>query len=231
MSRIILKVSGEALRNENVLVSKEKLKIILDTIKLLKKENHKIGIVVGGGNFFRGRENTDMSKVNADTIGMLGTIMNALYIKDYIEKNSINCAVSTPFSFPNLLNDYNIEELNEAYDNGNVIIFGGGIGQSGYSTDSGAAMAAELLNGDLIVKMTNVDGVYDSDPKMNKDAIKFDKLDFDEIIEKKLKVMDLEALKKCKQNNINILVINFTEYEKIIGYLKGIQVGTIIKNG
>ena len=116
MSRIILKISGEALKNPDDLVSKEKLNIVLKTIQLLRKDEHQIGIVIGGGNYFRGREHTDMNKVTRDTIGMLGTVMNALYIKDYLEKNNISCVVTTPFEFPELIDKYNEEELKNLYN-------------------------------------------------------------------------------------------------------------------
>ena len=230
MSRIILKVSGEALKDNENVVSKNKLKIILDTINLLKKDNHKISVVIGGGNFFRGREHIEMDKVTADTIGMLGTIMNALYLKEYLEEHNMNSIVSTPFNFPELISNYSDEEMKEKYNKGEIVIFGGGVGKSGYSTDSGTILASEKLDCDLIIKMTNVDGVYDSDPKFNENAIKFDKLSYEEIINKELKVMDFYAIKKCQENNIKILVISFSEYENIIKRFNGEKFGTVIEN-
>jgi len=228
MSRIILKISGEALKGTNCNVSKEKLNVVLKTVEYLKKHNHQVGIVVGGGNFFRGREHEEMNKVTADTIGMLGTVMNALYLKDYLENYDINSIVSTPFVFPDLIDNYENKELNKKYEDGKVIIFGGGIGKSGYSTDSGTILASEKLNSDLIIKMTNVDGVYDSDPKINKNAHKFDKLTYDEVINNKLQVMDEYAIIKCKENKTKILVINFNDYEKLNEYFSGETIGTVI---
>lgn len=229
MNRVILKISGEALKNNNEQVSKDKLNIILNSIKILKNRNIKIGIVIGGGNFFRGREHTDMNKVTADTIGMLGTVMNALYLKDYLEQNSIKSIVSTPFDFPNILNNYSNNDLFDLQENDNVIIFGGGIGKSGYSTDSGVILARDILKSDFIIKMTNVDGVYDSDPKINLNAIKYDRLSFSEVLKKDLKVMDSYAIEKCMESNTKILVINFENYKDIDKYLNGIPVGTIIE--
>jgi len=229
MSRIILKISGEALKDNNSNVSEDKLKIILNTIKILKKYNHKIAIVVGGGNYFRGRENTHMEVITRDTIGMLGTVMNALYIKDYLEKNAYKIVVSTPFSFPNLIDNYNDEKLKEKYNDGDIIVFGGGVGMSGYSTDSGVILASNKLDGDFIIKMTNVNGVYDSDPKINLNAKKYDKLTYQEVIEKDLKVMDKYAIEKAKDKNIKILVMNFLEYEKLNNYFNGELVGTEVK--
>lgn len=229
MNRVILKISGEALKSNNEQVSKDKLNIILNSIKILKNRNIKIGIVIGGGNFFRGREHTDMNKVTADTIGMLGTVMNALYLKDYLEQNSIKSIVSTPFDFPNILNNYSNNDLFDLQENDNVIIFGGGIGKSGYSTDSGVILARDILKSDFIIKMTNVDGVYDSDPKINLNAIKYDRLSFSEVLKKDLKVMDSYAIEKCMESNTKILVINFENYKDIDKYLNGIPVGTIIE--
>ena len=152
MSRIVLKISGEALKKDEKNVSVEKLKVILETINILKSYNHKVAIVVGGGNYFRGRENTHMEKITRDTIGMLGTVINSLYIKDYLLKNNVEAHISTPFSFPELIDNFNNEELINKYNNDEVIIFGGGIGKSGYSTDSGVILASEILNADFIIK-------------------------------------------------------------------------------
>lgn len=228
MAKVILKISGEALKEDNNLVGSSKLEIIKQTIDLLQKDKHQVGIVIGGGNFFRGREHPDMNKVTADTIGMLGTVMNALYLKDYLEKNKIKAVVSTPFTFPNLIPNYNKDVLNNFYEENTVIIFGGGVGKSGYSTDSGVIKAALILESDLIIKLTNVDGVYDSDPKKNKDAKKYDKITYEEVLKQKLEVMDEYAIKNCQEKSIKILVLNFLDYEKILDYFKGIQVGTII---
>lgn len=227
MSKIILKISGEALKREKTSVCNEKLEVILKTIESLKKE-HQIGIVIGGGNFFRGREHTDMDKVTADTIGMLGTVMNALYVKDYLEKNGLKTTISTPFDFPGLINNFSDDELRKKYNNGEVIIFGGGVGKSGFSTDSGTVLATEKLDSDLIVKMTNVDGVYDSDPKVNLNAKKFSSLSYQEVLDRDLKVMDSYAIKKCQDKNIKILVINFNDYINIKKYFDGENLGTII---
>lgn len=231
MSRIILKVSGEALKGTNANVDNNKLEIILNTINILKEYKHQVAIVIGGGNYFRGRENTNMEVITRDTIGMLGTVMNALYIKDYLEKNDLKVTVSTPFDFPNLICKYDDEELKNKFDNGEVIVFGGGVGMSGYSTDSGVILACEKLDGDFIIKLTNVDGVYDSDPKINKNAIKFDKLTYQEVIDKELKVMDMYAIEKAMDKHIKILVMNFMKYTELNDYFKGNLVGTEVSNG
>lgn len=214
MSRIILKVSGEALKSGNDNVSADKLKVVLETIKILQTNNHKIGIVIGGGNFFRGREHDDMNKVTGDTIGMLGTVMNALYLHDYLDKFNINSIISTPFDFPYLLENFTDIELKDKF-NDNVVIFGGGVGMSGYSTDSGVILALKKLEGDLVIKLTNVDGVYTDDPKINPASTKIDELTFASVIENKYNVMDEYAFKECEKMNVNIIVMNFNDYKYI----------------
>ena len=228
MSRIILKFSGEALKDKDELVAKDKLDIVLKTIKLLQENNHEIALVIGGGNFFRGREHEDMEKVTRDTIGMLGTVMNALYVKDYLQNHNIKTIISTPFDFPNLIENYRREDLKDLYNKGNVIIFGGGVGLSGYSTDSGTILARDILDANLIIKMTNVDGVYNDDPKINSKAIKFDYLSYKEILDNEYQVMDLYAIKKCQETKTKILVMNIDKYESINEYFDGKNVGTEI---
>lgn len=229
MSRIILKISGEALKDNKNNVANENLNIILETINLLKKYNHQVAIVIGGGNFFRGRENTHMDVITRDTIGMIGTIMNALYIKDYLEKNMLKTSISTPFSFPELIGELSKEEIKHKFDNGEVIIFGGGVGKSGYSTDSGVILASDMVDADFIIKMTNVDGVYDSDPRINPNAKKIDKLTYKEILNNKYNVMDLYAIKEAMNRNIKILVLNFKDYKKVENYFNGEIIGTEVK--
>ncbi len=228
MSRIILKFSGEALKDKETLVAKDKLAIILKTIKLLQAGKHNVALVIGGGNFFRGRSHEDMEKATRDTIGMLGTVMNALYVKDYLESNNVKSVISTPFNFPNLIENYKNDELKSLYNNGNIIIFGGGVGLSGYSTDSGTILARDILDANLIIKMTNVDGVYSDDPIINKNAKKFDYLSYKDVLEQEYQVMDLYAIEKCAETKTKILVMNIANYEKINEYFNGKIIGTEI---
>ncbi len=227
MSKIILKISGESLKEEEENVSKNKLEKILKLVNLLKS-NHEVAIVIGGGNFFRGRSHPEMDKVTADTIGIFSSIINALYLKDYLNSHNIKCILATPFNVPNLIDNLSDAELKNNYNNGKIIIFGGGVGKSGYSTDSGTILALEKLEANLIIKLTNVDGVYSDDPHINKEAIRYDYLTYEEVLEKDLKVMDAYAIKKCQELNTKILVMNFNDYEKIIDYFENKKIGTII---
>lgn len=228
MSRLILKISGEALKEDNKIVSENKLNSLLETIKILKNEKHNIAIVVGGGNIFRGREHEEFSLENSSTVGILGTIINALYIKEYLSRNNINVTLSTPVDIGESIKNVSDSELLEDYNNGNVIVFGGGIGKSGYSTDSGVILADDKLKSELIIKLTNVDGVYSDDPKINKNAIKYDTLNYDYVIKNNLKIMDKYALEKCKERNRKILVLSFSDSKKISKYFEGEKIGTEI---
>ncbi len=227
MSKIILKISGESLKEDLENVSQNKLDKVLSLVNLLKS-NHEVAIVIGGGNFFRGRSHPEMDKVTADTIGIFSSIINALYLKDYLTNHNVKCILATPFNVPNLITNLSDGELKNSYNAGQVIIFGGGVGMSGYSTDSGTILALEKLDADLIIKLTNVDGVYSDDPKVNKDAIKYDYLTYEEVLEKDLKVMDAYAIKKCQELHTKILVMNFKDYEKIMAYFNNEKIGTLI---
>ena len=226
MDRVIIKISGEALKDELNNVSKQKLEVVLKIVQKLQKLNKKVAIVIGGGNFFRGREHQDMDPIRRDTIGMLGTIMNALYITDFLINNHINCLCSTPFNFPNLIPNYEDNELRKLYED-NVIVFGGGVGLSGYSTDSGVILATKKIDANLIIKITNVDGVYDSDPKINKNAHMFSHLTYNEVIQNDYQIMDIYAIKECQERKIKILVMNFKNYERIEDVLDN-KLGTLI---
>ncbi len=227
MKKIVLKISGEALKDNDNVVSEEKLEIIYKSISILSK-NNLVAIVIGGGNYFRGREHLEMEDLNRDTIGMLATCINALYIKDFLEKKGLVVNISTPFTFPSLIPNYSLEELQNNYDKGNIIIFGGGIGKSGVSTDAAAGLAIEMLQANLIIKMTNVDGVFDKDPKKYHDAKMFSKLTYKDIISNNYQVMDKVAIEKCAQNNTSLLVMNFNKYYLLEDYLQGKNIGTIV---
>ena len=228
MSRIILKISGEALSNNEELVNKEKLELVLNTIKLLRSKGHLVAIIIGGGNIFRGRSNPNMDPANSTAIGVSGSIINSLYLKDYLEQNGNKVALSTPFELNSLIEKYSDTELLDKYNNGEIIIFGGGVGKIGYSTDSGIILANDKLQCDLLIKMTNVDGVYNDDPNKNPNAIKYDFITFEKVLEDGLKIMDEQAILECKNKNIKILVIDFYKYIELEDFFEGRKVGTLI---
>ena len=226
---ILLKLSGESLMNETENINKEKTMEIANLIKRVHDMGINIGIVVGGGNFFRGRSHQDMEAINADSMGMLGTTMNALALRDAFTKIGLPNLIFSPFDFHELIESHSEEELKELYKKGTVITFSGGTGHIGCSTDTAASQKAILVGADVIIKLTNVDGVYDKDPNKYQDAKFYDKFTHDEVLNNpEIKVMDLACIKDCKQEKKDILVINFNDKENLIKVLNGEKIGTVI---
>ena len=228
---ILLKLSGESLMSEAENINKEKTREIARLIKKVQAMGINISVVVGGGNFFRGRSHQDMEAINADSMGMLGTTMNALALRDAFTKENIKNVISSPFDFHELIEYHSEDELKKMYNEGVVIIFSGGTGHIGCSTDTAASMKAIMIGANVIIKLTNVDGVYDKDPNKYKDAILYKKLTHKEVLDNpEIKVMDLKCIKDCMEYNKDILVINFNDQENLIKVLNGEDVGTVIKN-
>ncbi len=227
---LLIKLSGESLMGDIENVSKEKTSEIAKLIKEVKNLGYNVGIVIGGGNFFRGRSNKDMEPLFVDTMGMLGTTINALGLADAFKKEGVPCVISTPFDLNGLIPKLSMEEVLEKY-NENVVIFGGGTGHIGCSTDTCASNKASMIRADVIIKLTNVDGVYDKDPNQYNDAKMYDKLTHQEVLDNpQIKVMDIPAIEECMKNNIDILVINFNDKNNLIKVLSGVEMGTIISS-
>ena len=226
---ILLKLSGESLMSETENINREKTLEIARLIKRVRDLGINIGIVVGGGNFFRGRSHQDMEAINADSMGMLGTTMNALALRDAFTKEGISNIIFSPFDFHELIEYHSEEELKDLYKSGTVVVFSGGTGHIGCSTDTAASMKAILVGADVIIKLTNVDGVYDKDPNKYNDAKMYKKLSHDEVLNNpEIKVMDLKCIEDCKLENKDILVINFNDKENLIKVLNGESLGTVI---
>ena len=226
--RILIKLSGESLMGDVALIDKEKTKEIAKLIKRVREMNVEVGIVIGGGNFFRGRSNQDMYPLYVDTMGMLGTTINALGLADAFRNEDVPCIISTPFDLNGLIPKYTSEEIQEKLKD-NVVIFGGGTGHIGCSTDTCASNKASLIKADTIIKLTNVDGVYDKDPNKYSDAVMYDKLSHQDVLDNpEIKVMDIPAVKECMDNHIDITIINFNDKENLIRVLDGNKLGTRI---
>ena len=226
---ILLKLSGESLMSDSENINKEKTKEIAKLIKRVHDMGVNIGIVVGGGNFFRGRSHQDMEAINADSMGMLGTTMNALALRDAFTKENIPNLVFSPFDFHELIEYHSEDELKKLYKKGTVIVFSGGTGHIGCSTDTAASMKAIMIGADVIIKLTNVDGVYNKDPNKYSDASMYKKLTHQEVLDNpEIKVMDLKCIKDCMEENKDILVINFNDKENLIKVLNGENIGTVI---
>ena len=226
---ILLKLSGESLMSDSENINKEKTKEIAKLIKRVHDMGINIGIVVGGGNFFRGRSHQDMEAINADSMGMLGTTMNALALRDAFTKENIPNLVFSPCDFHELIEYHSEDELKKLYKKGTVIVFSGGTGHIGCSTDTAASMKAIMIGADVIIKLTNVDGVYNKDPNKYSDASMYKKLTHQEVLDNpEIKVMDLKCIKDCMEENKDILVINFNDKENLIKVLNGENIGTVI---
>lgn len=228
--RILIKLSGESLMGDEALIDKNKTSEIAKLIKRVRNMGIQVGIVIGGGNFFRGRSNQDMFQLYVDTMGMLGTTINALGLADAFRNEDVNCIISTPFDLNGLIPKYSSEEVLEKI-NDNVVIFGGGTGHIGCSTDTCASNKASLIKADTIIKLTNVDGVYDKDPNKFLDAVMYTNLTHQDVLNnEEIKVMDIPAVKECQDNNIDITVINFNDKENLIKVLSGENIGTKISS-
>ncbi len=228
--RILLKLSGE------VLAGKEGHGINFDTVSDVCKHVKKcsemgvqIGLVVGGGNFWRGRSSGNMDRTRADHIGMLATVMNALALADTLEQLDVPVRVQTAIEMPRVAEPYIRNRAVRHLEKGRVVIFGCGTGNPFFSTDTAAALRAAEINADVIFKATNVDGVYDKDPNRFADAVKYDELTHTEVLAKGLKVMGSTAASLCRDNNIPILVFNLNDPENIIRAAAGEKIGTLVK--
>lgn len=188
-----------------------------------------IGIVVGGGNFWRGRSSGKMDRTRADHMGMLATTINALGVADALEQYGVPVRVQTAIEMRQIAEPYIRNRAVRHLEKGRVVVFGCGTGNPFFSTDTAAALRAAEIDADIILKATMVDGVYDSDPKKNKNAVKFDKLSFMDVLNKDLKVMDSTAASLCKDNDIPILVFSIDDPYNIVRAICGEPIGTIVK--
>ncbi len=227
--RGLLKLSGEALAGASGTgIDPETVDRVVNQLVELSKQKVQIGIVVGGGNFWRGRQGVAMNKVTADHMGMLATIMNSLALQDAIEKKGVHTRVQTALSIPEVAEPFILRKALHHFECGRVVIFACGTGNPYFTTDSGAALRAAEIKADVILMAKNVDGVYDSDPKTNKNAKKFDKLTYMDVINKNIAVMDFTSVTMCMENKIPIVAFGLAEENSIIRAASGEKIGTII---
>ena len=228
--RVIIKLSGEALAGDKGYGIDEKvLSDITDQIKAVKDLGVEIGIVIGGGNFWRGRQGKEMDSSTADHMGMLATVINSLALADALEQLGAPVRVQTGIEMIKIAEPYIRQKAVRHMEKGRIVIFGCGTGNPFFSTDTGAALRAAEIDADVIFKATNVDGVYDSDPKTNPDAVKYDRLSYMEVLSKGLHVMDSTAASLCMDNGIKIMVFNLAEPDNIRKAVLGEQNGTIVE--
>ncbi len=232
MRRIILKVSGEALSHNGTGIDMEKVNHIASEIKdLYDLGNIQLGIVCGAGNMWRGRDAIEngMDRTSADYMGMLGTILNAVALQSALEKLGLETRVMTSLSIPQVAEPYIRRKADSNLDKGRICIFGGGTGNPFFSTDTTAALRALELGANLILMAKNgTDGVYDCDPRKNKNAKKFDVITHQEVLEKQLGVMDMTAATLCAENSIDILVFDMNKQGNIKKAVLDFTIGTLV---
>lgn len=226
--RILLKLSGEALGNP---FDTKVLEDISKQVKKLVEDGIEVGIVVGGGNICRGRtfEKLGLDRKEADYIGMTATVINARMVEASLLKQGVKAKTLTTYKVQRVM-DYDTKKANSLLSKGTVCVFGGGTGKPFFSTDTGSALRAKDIKADVILMAKNgVDGVYSADPKVDKNAIRYDELSFDDIINKNLQVIDLDAAKICKKNHIEAFIFDMAVKNNIVKAAKGKAVGTVIR--
>ena len=228
--RVLLKVSGEALAGESKFgLDIEKVKEISESIKQCADLGVQIGVVVGGGNFWRGRTSGDMDRTMADHMGMLATVINSLAMADSLERAGLDVRVQTAINMREIAEPYIRNRAVRHLEKGRVLVFGCGTGNPFFSTDTAAALRAAEIDAEIIFKATNVDGVYSADPKLDTSATKHDTLCHKDLLNEQLKVMDSTAASLCMDNEIPILVFNLNDPNNIVKAMCGENIGTIIK--
>lgn len=228
--RVLLKISGEALAGEDKTgINEEMTSKVAREIKQLRDLGVEIAIVVGGGNFWRGRSSTDMNRETADYIGMLATVMNCLALQDALLAEDVPARVQTSITMREIAEPYIWRKALKELSQKDVVIFGAGIGEPHFSTDTAAALRAVNIQADIILLAKNVDAVYSDDPVTNPDAVKYDQLTMREVLDKNLKVMDLTAATICMENNMTIQVFGLSEENSMVRSVCGENIGTLIK--
>ncbi len=231
--RVLIKISGEALAGDNKFgLNFDVIGPVCDVVKKCVDIGTEVGIVVGGGNFWRGVKDGGgkMERTRADYMGMLATTINSLALQDALEQRGVDVRVQTAIEMRQIAEPYIRNKATRHLEKGRVVIFGCGIGDPYFSTDTAAALRAAEINAEIILLAKNIDGVYDSDPAKNPDAKKYDTLSYMKVLEKKLAVMDTTATTLSMDNDIPLLVFALKEPENIYRAVMGEQVGTMVNN-
>jgi uridylate kinase len=231
--RILLKLSGEALAgDEGYGIDPKRAEDIARRVRVVREMGVDVAIVIGAGNLWRGRIGIDrgMDRATADYMGMLATVMNALALMDAMERIGLVTRVQSAIEMHAVAEPYIRRRAIRHLEKGRVVILGGGTGNPFFSTDTAAALRAMEIEADILIKATKVDGVYDSDPMKNSDAIRFDQLDYMETINRRLEVMDSTAISLCMDNHLPILVLNLWQPESLSQAVKGYPVGTLVSD-
>lgn len=227
--RILLKISGESLAGEKRHgFSSLALIATAKQIAALNKSGVEVGVVVGGGNFWRGREGDEMDRTSADYMGMLATVINALALSDALDRQNVDNRVMTALTIDKIGEPYNVKTAKRYLAEGKVVIFGGCTGSPFFTTDTGASLKACEIGADALLLAKNVDGIYDGDPKTNPSAKKYSALTYDEYVAKGLKALDTSAVVMCKENGLKIHAFGNLDDESIIDAVFGEDSGTVV---
>lgn len=228
--RVLLKLSGEALAGDKKTgIDAETVGSICDQVKKLTEIGVEVAIVVGGGNFWRGKYGHQMERTTSDYMGMLATTMNALALQDALEARELKTRVQTAIEMRQIAEPYIRRKAVKHLERGRVVIFACGTGNPYFSTDTGAALRAAEINAEVILLAKTIDGVYSADPKVDPTAVKYDEISYTDILTKDLKVMDSTATALCRDNQIPLMVFGIDKPENMIKIVKGEQIGTIVK--
>ncbi len=229
--RVLIKLSGEALAgkeghgiNENVISG------VVDQIEAIKKMGVEVALVIGGGNFWRGRQGVKMERTTADHMGMLATVMNSLAMMDALEQRGIPTRVQTALIMTSVAEPYILRKALHHFEKGRVVIMACGTGNPYCSTDTAAAQRACEIQADVLMMAKNIDGIYDSDPKLNPNAKKYDHINYIDIIKNGIKAMDATAATMCMENNVPVIAFGLDEKDSIIRVVCGEKLGTVIDN-
>lgn len=228
--RVIIKLSGEALAGENDHGINEKtLDKVVDQIIAVKKLGVQIGIIVGGGNFWRGRQGKEMDRTTADHMGMLATVINALAIQDALERKGVPTRVQTALTIMRVAEPYILRKAMSHLNKDRIVIFACGTGNPYFTTDTAAALRAAEIGAEVLLLAKNVDGIYDSDPKVNPNAKKLKTIDYKDFIAQGLRAMDTTAITICMENSIPVLAFGLFEENALVRAVTGEDIGTLIK--
>lgn len=233
LKRVLLKLSGESLMGEKQFGIDPKIVIqYAKDIKAAVDHGVEVAIVIGGGNIFRGLQAHDsgIDRVSGDYMGMLATVINGVALQNGLEKEGIYTRLVSAIEMKEIAEPYIRRRATRHLEKGRVIIFVAGTGSPYFTTDSAAALRASEIEADAVIKGTRVDGIYDSDPEKNPNAVKYDKLTFDEVLQQKLNIMDTTAFTLCQENDVPILVFNMDKPGNLLKLLRGEKIGTVVSN-
>ncbi len=228
MKRLLLKLSGEALSNEGKRYDDTIIDNIAQQVKKLTEDGYQIGIVIGGGNYWRGRSSENIDRTKADQIGMLATVMNCIYVSEMFRSAGMETEILTPFQCGTFTGMFSKDYAVKCFKEGKVVFFAGGTGHPYFSTDTGVLLRAIEVDADEIYLAKNIDGVYDDDPRKNPNAKKYDEVSINEVIEKNLQVVDMTASVLARDNKMPMKVFDLTKKNSIVNAVSGQFEGTVV---